>query len=277
MTEFDRQYQELVDKIMVNGFEEINERTQTFVKALPGETMEIHPEDGFPLLTLRRIPIKLFVAEQVWYLTGSRRPSELLTQYTQIWNEFTNPGGGLPTAYGFRWRQYFGRDQVDSLVKHLEEERSSRQAVVVTWDPATDGLSPLKKKNVPCPYSFTVNILGDQLHLHNIVRSNDMMLGCPHDAAGFALLQSILAARLNAKVGKYTHSISNAHVYGTHYEGAQELIRRTNDHKKVTFIAKPDYYERAKSGDIELIKEIVEQLEDQYQPSPPIRGMKVVG
>src|SRR5438445_673014 len=79
----------------------------------------------------------------------------------------------------------------------LETDPSSRQGVVVAWDPGADGLEPQQtRKNVPCPYTFTVNIIGGALHLHNILRSNDMMLGCPTDVAGFALLQRILAARL---------------------------------------------------------------------------------
>src|SRR5512147_2341129 len=114
MTEFDAAYQGLVRRIMTDGIEEVNARTGHAVRALPGLTIEV--ERGFPLLTLRRIPLRVFIAEQVWFLTGSRRPEESLRQFTKIWDEFTNINGVLPTAYGYRWRRHFGRDQIGKLV-----------------------------------------------------------------------------------------------------------------------------------------------------------------
>jgi thymidylate synthase len=124
MTEFDRVYRELIRRVMAEGYEERNERTGHSVRALPGMTLEV--SQGFPLLTLRRIPVRMFVAEQVWFLTGSRRPDESLRQFTKIWDEFTNLDGVVPTAYGYRWRQHFTRDQIAGLVALLERDPSSR-------------------------------------------------------------------------------------------------------------------------------------------------------
>lgn len=277
MTPFDKKYQNALKQILENGIEEINERTKHGVKAVPGMTIEVEPEDGFPLLTLRKIPVKIFVAEQVWFLTGSRQPSDLLNKYTKIWDDFTNLDGVVTTAYGYRWKHHFGRDQIGLLVKLLQKEPSSRHGVVVTWDQASDGLNPnLKKANVPCPYTFTVNIIGGKLHMHNIVRSNDMILGAPHDIAGFALLQRILAAKLGIEVGKYTHSISNAHIYDIHYAGAQEIIERRNTHTKVEVTIKKDDYDKARKGDEKIIERIVTEIDGQYNPLPPIKGLKIV-
>lgn len=277
MTEFDRQYQVILQEIMTKGVEEVNQRTGHAVKALPGKTIEIEPEDGFPILTLRKIPVRIFTAEQVWFLTGSRKPAEFLSQFTKIWDDFTNDDGAVTTAYGYRWRHHFGRDQIAGLIEALESEPSSRQAVVVTWDQSNDGLnSKTKKANVPCPYSFTVNIIGEKLHMHNIVRSNDMILGCPHDAAGFALLQHILAARLGVKVGKYTHSISNAHIYDIHYGVANQLINATNEHPPVFFQAEKHFFERAEKGDKSLVEEMVAKINEQYSPLPSIKGLEIV-
>jgi len=275
MTQFDRAYRELIRRIMADGYEERNARTGHAVRALPGLTIEV--DAGFPLLTLRRIPIRMFVAEQVWFLTGSRRPEDLLQQFTKIWDEFTNLNGVIPTAYGYRWRRHFGRDQIAELVSLLERDPSSRQAVVVAWDPGEDGLDAKRpRKNVPCPYSFTVNIMGGALHLHNVVRSNDMLLGCPADVAGFALLQRMLAARLGMRVGKYTHSISNAHIYDIHYEAARALIEREHEHPEIALELAPDAMERAERGDFALVEEIERQLAGQYHPLPPIPGIKIV-
>lgn len=277
MTKFDEIYQEMLSKIVKDGIEETNQRTGHKVKALPGLTFSIDiSKDGFPLLSLRKIPIRIFVAEQMWFIMGSRKPEDFLREHTKIWDDFTNPGDVVTVAYGYRWRKHFGRDQLGLLVKLLQEEPSSRHGVIVTWDPAGDGLGGIAKKNIPCPYTFSVNIIGGKLHLHNIVRSNDMILGVPHDVAGFALLQCMLAQKLGVKPGVYTHSISNAHIYDVHYEAAKELIKRKNDHKKVTLDLPPNSYDRSEKRDPLLHEEITKNLLDQYHPGEAITGLKIV-
>lgn len=274
MTQFDKVYQDAILRILNEGIEEYHERTGMKVKAVPGLT--IQTDFGFPILTLRKIPVKLFVAEMVWFISGGKDPDEFLSKYTKIWDDFREKDGTIAAAYGHRWRHHFGRDQIVGLVKLLEKEPTSRHGVVVTWDPADDGLiDGTKKKNVPCPYTFTVNIIGDKLHLHSIVRSNDMMLGAPHDVPGFSLLQYLLAAKLGVKPGVYTHSISNAHIYENHYDQAWELLDRENSHPPIIFEPKPDYLDRALRGDESLIEEIFDILSEQYKPKPAVKKMKI--
>ncbi len=277
MLAFDSIYQGLLSQIMTHGIREVNERTGHETATVPGLTFSIDLEkDGFPLLTLRKIPIKLFVAEQIWFLTGSRDPNEFLHGFTKIWDDFTNPAGIVTVAYGYRWRHHFGRDQIGDLVAHLKKNPSSRHGVVVAWDPASDGLGGVKRANVPCPYTFTVNIIGGRLCMNSIVRSNDMILGFPHDVAGFAVLQSMLAQELGVRQGIYSQSISNAHVYDTHYDAAEELIHRSNDHQKIELSLPEHSFERAEKADVALAEEIVKSLEDQYTPLPPIKGLKII-
>ena len=277
MTQFDTQYQQAIRNIMTNGIAVHNERTGHQIKALPGLTLELDIDKEFPLLTLRKIPIKLFVSEMIWFLTGSNRPDQFLNRFTSIWNDFIEPDGTIAAAYGYRWRKHFGRDQLKDLIDHLSEFPGSRQAVVTAWDPADDGLgSGTPKKNVPCPFVYTANIIGGKLHLHHVIRSNDMMLGNPHDVAGFALLQCILAAKLNVLPGKLTVSISNAHIYDIHYDQAEKLINRTHMHSPQQFTAQTDHFDRAESGDENLVHEIVESLSNNYNPLPAIKGLKIV-
>lgn len=277
MTNFDKIYQKIVSEIMKSGIEELSERTGLKTKTLPGLHFSTDLEkDGFPLLTLRKIPIKMFVAEQIWFLSGARKPEDFLNDYTRIWDDFENPGGVVTVAYGYRWRKHFGRDQIKLLVNLLKKEPSSRHGVVISWDPGSDGLSLVKKKNVPCPFAFTVNIVGGRLHFHNIVRSNDIILGVPADVAGFALLAYILAEELGVKPGIYSHSISNAHIYENHYEGAKEIIKRKNSHKKIEFKTPKNSLERAMKKDHTLATEIINQIKDQYKPSEKITGLKIV-
>ena len=277
MAKFDTLYQEMLKRIVNEGVREVNKRTGHEVKAIPGMHFSIDIEkDGFPLLTLRKIPIKMFVAEQVWFISGARKPADFLREFTKIWDAFTNPADTVTVAYGYRWRKHFGRDQLGRLVKHLKDDPTSRHGVVITWDPAEDGLGGTIRKNVPCPFAFTVNIIGGRLNMHNIVRSNDMVLGFPSDVAGFALLQCILAQKLGVKPGVYSHSISNAHVYDNQYDAVTELLKRKSAHKALHLTLPKNAYDKAEKKDPKLVTQIVENLSTQYVPLAPITGLQIV-
>lgn len=272
---YNQQYQDMLREIMENGYEEVNQRTGHKVKSIPGMTLEVDGE--FPLLSLRKVPIRIFVAEQIWFISGSRRPDEFLQQFTKIWDDFSNPNGVVSAAYGYRWRHHFKRDQLDKLITLLEDDQSSRHGVISMWDPATDGLeAKALRKNVPCPFIFVVNIIGGRLNLHLVVRSNDMILGFPHDVGGFALLQRFLAARLDVEVGKFTQSISHAHIYDIHYDAAWEMIERKTPEEKIEISLRKDAFKRAENQDVDLVKEIVDELKGQYKPLDKIKGLKIV-
>lgn len=277
MTRFDDIYQGLLKRILNEGIRQTSARNRHDTVALPGLHFS-HDigKDGFPLLTLRKIPVKMFVAEQIWFIAGARKPADFLRDYTKIWDSFTNPGGVVTVAYGYRWRKHFGRDQLGLLIDLLKKDPSSRHAVVVTWDPAQDGLGGTKKANVPCPYTFTVNIIGGRLHLHNIVRSNDMVLGFPSDVAGFALLQTILAQKLGCEPGMYSHSISNAHIWDNQFDAARELVARTNEHANIHIALPKNVFDRAERRDSKLVDEIAGPITAQYEPLAQISGMQIV-
>ncbi len=276
MASFDLQYRDAIRRIMTEGDEVFSHRTGLSTKAIPGMLFESKFEDGFPLLTLRKIPIKIFVAEMVWFLMGSQRPDEFLQTYTRIWDDFTHEDGTVPAAYGYRWRKHFGRDQIACLLDHLTDEPTSRQGVVIYWDAADDSLgSPNKKLNVPCPYTFTANIINGKLNLHVTSRSTDMMLGLPHDVAGHALLQYVFAQKLGVKPGKLTFVTSHAHIYSNHYEQAMEIIDREPAHAPVNITLPDNAFSRAEQGDHALVEEILSQLQSQYQPQKPLKKMQI--
>lgn len=272
MTQFDKVYQNLVKDILENGIEDKNSRSGYVCKAIPGAHFNLDLSKGFPLLTLRKLPLKIFVAEQIWFLQGENNPA-WLRPYTKIWDDFIEEDGKV-TSYGYRWRKHFGRDQLGELIKHLKEKPTSRHGVVIAWDPNEDGLTAEPKKNVPCLFSFVVNIIGGKLCMHNVVRSNDVFLGLPHDVAGFALLQHIIAQEIGVEVGTYSHSISNAHFYSDQYEAARELSKRKSNHKEIQLHLPKNSLERAEEGDPELINEIVNDLKKQYHPLEAIKGIR---
>ncbi len=277
MAKFDQIYKSMLSEILSKGAREVNERTGHEIAALPGLSFSIDIEkDGFPALALRKIPTKIFIAEQIWFVSGARKPEIFLRNFTKIWDDFTNPGDVVTVAYGYRWRKHFGRDQLGKLVSLLSKEPSSRHGVVVTWDQSSDGLGGVNRGNVPCPYTFTVNIIAGRLNLMNVVRSNDMILGFPHDVAGFAFLQLMLAQKLGVKPGIYTHIIANAHIYDIHYAAAKELISRPADHAKIKLTLPENSYDRAEKKDIELVEEVNELLTQQYKPGSSIKGLKIV-
>lgn len=274
MLNFNQQYINVLKEIMFKGYIDINERTGVEVKALPGINIQVDLQKEFPLVSLRKIFPKSAIAEVMWFISGEKNTNVFLSDHTKIWDLFKEENGEVETAYGYRWRHHFGRDQLKELVNLLKKEPTSRHGVIVTWDPSDDGLLGPKKKNVPCPFTFTVNIMESKLHLHNIIRSNDMVLGFPTDVATFSLLTLILAQELEVKPGIYTHSISNAHIYNNHYKGVKEMI------KKQPFIMDPfslpkDCYNRAKDLDETLFKELIEIFNSNYSSYKFMKGLTI--
>ena len=276
MLPFDQQYQDTIKNIAQNGIEETNQRTGQKTKSLPGITIQTDLSDSFPILTLRKLPLKIFIAEQIWFIMGSRKPDEFLSKYTKIWDAFTNIGGVVTTSYGHRMRHHFGRDQLKLLIDLLKKDPTSRHGVIMYWDPADDGLGGRTKQNVPCPYTWTANIIGGKLNFHLMQRSCDMFLGFPHDYAGHALMAQILAAHLQVEPGIITHSISNAHIYENQYQAIDTLISRKNNHNPIKLNCKKNYFNRAEKADHQLVTDIYKQIKKQYHPDPAIKNIKVV-
>jgi len=272
MTEFDKKYKELVKNVLDNGIETLNERSGFYCKAIPGAHLNININKGFPLLSLRKIFIKTFIAEQVWFLMGENDP-KWLNKYTKIWNDFIEEDGKV-TSYGYRWRKHFKRDQINELIKHLKDKPGSRQGVVIAWDPVEDGLTAKLKKNVPCLIAFTINIIDNKVCLHNILRSQDVFLGMPYDIAGFAFLQHVIAQELGLPVGVYSHSISNAHLYSDQYTAASDLLKSESYQEEINLELPVNTFKRAESGDESLIEEIEEVLSRQYKPLRIVKGIK---
>src|SRR6195952_4005794 len=107
MARFDEIYQDMLTRLMKDGVREVNARTGHETAALPGLNFSIDLEtEGFPLLSLRKIPTKIFIAEQIWFISGARKPEIFLREFTKIWDDFTNPGDVVTVAYGYRWRKH---------------------------------------------------------------------------------------------------------------------------------------------------------------------------
>ena len=278
MNDFDIQYKDLVNSILNTGVEEFNQRTGKHVKILAGGYHAFHLDlnQGFPLLSLRDINIKNFIAEVLWFIAGSQ-DLNLLREFSKAWNLFSdydNPDK-VSNAYGHMWRKYFGRDQLQLVIDELARDPSSRQCVVVGWNPAEDALGTTKKPNVPCVPMFMVNIIDNKLNLTTVWRSEDVYFGLPHDVTGFALLQMIIAQKLNVGLGYLHHIINHAHIYDNQFENCEILVQRESQHPPIKFELPENVYDRSQVWNPELVQEMIEIISSQYSPQEKLKHVKV--
>lgn len=273
MNEFDKIYKSIVKDIYENWIEELNERTWLKTKIKTWIHFNLRSEN-FPLLSLRKIPLKLFISEQIWYLRWEKE-LDFFQKFSRIWDDFKENDNTVESWYWYRWRNFFARDQIDSLIKMLQNEPSSRQWVIITWDPNSDWLSSPKKKNTPCVPMWVANIVNNELNFHIVFRSNDVMLWLPHDVAWFALLQHILAQKLWVKVWWLHYTISHAHIYENHYNQANELLLRSNKHQNVKLMIPDNTFDNIFNNWEEIVEEIFNNLSSQYSPLPSLWKMQI--
>lgn len=272
MKNYNNQYGDLIKKIMLTGSNDYNMRTDSFVKALPGQSIQVDLHHGFPLLGLRRIPVRTFVAETLWMLTGEQSLTKLKV-HCGIWDDFAGEDNMLETSYGYRLRYHFARDQIKGLVDLMGAEGDSRHGVITPWSADEDGLGKMgvPRANIPCWTSFQTFVSSGRIHGHVVFRSNDMILGHPTDFASFALFLMIIAQASGRMPGTLTIAIGNCHLYRNHLATAYELIDRAREHElpvvKLTSNMLPDYiYDRVtQTGEIDLIvNELVDKINQTY-------------
>ena len=226
-------YRGLLSSTLRHGVTETNARTGAKIKLVPGGT-------AFTLdLTTERLPLAgnrayfphVAAAEVAWQLLGTQDPTFILRHAPKLWSKFLEeeqdddrdgfPRMILKTAYGYRWRDHFGRDQLRRCVDQLKGNPTNRQLVVMAWDPATDGCGGSQPKNVPCPLGFAVNRFGDDLHMSVFVRSSDIFVGLPYDVMAYALTLDAIAASVGCRPGSLHFSLAHAHLYETHWLAAK--------------------------------------------------------
>lgn len=224
-------YEDLLKQVMNHGVTELNARTGAHVRALPNQVVEIDCGIALPTCGLRRVFPHVAAAELAWTLSG-KKSIQWLVNYTKMWNNFQEEDGTIEAAYGYRWRTHFKRDQLFQAIDALRQDRSSRQVVVLAWDPAEDGLMARKKKNVPCPLGFSINIIGNKLNMGVYVRSSDLVVGLPYDVMHYALLLDAIREELAMTTadwrdlvrGSLMMTLTHAHVYDQHFDLAWRML-----------------------------------------------------
>lgn len=217
MTDFSTEYCDLLNRIG-EGIVERNERTGADITVLPGGTAFSVDLDAVPVAGNRRYWPKLAAAELAWQVLGTTHAGFIMKHAPRLWGKFVDATGHVSTAYGYRWRHYFGRDQLALAVDELRRDPTNRQVYVSAWDPGRDGLRPpeLSPPNIPCPVGFSLNVVNDRLHCSVFIRSSDVFMGLPYDVMCYALLTDAVAAQLDKPPGTLHVTLAHAHIYDVH-------------------------------------------------------------
>lgn len=208
--------------------EQVNARTGHKIKVGRGGTaFRVDLSDGIlPTVGVRKLFPKSAAAEVAWYLSGEQDVT-WMRRHAPLWDKFVEEDRTtVLSAYGYRWRKHFGRDQIGQALDALRKDPSDRRVYISAWDPAMDGLGAHGQRNVPCPTSFNLYIIDGELHSSLYLRSSDVFVGLPYDVMGHALLMDALAAELGPHVlpGVMHVTLAHAHLYEDHYEMAKQCV-----------------------------------------------------
>ncbi len=230
-----REYLDLAERVLTHGTLKKN-RTGVDTVSSFAEHYVIDLSNGFPLLTTKRVNFKAMLHEVLWYLSGEDHIRNL-RQHTRIWDAWADESGNLDTAYGRYWRRFpsaqvnpeTGKyevveiDQIRQVIHLLKTDPNSRRMVVTAWEPG----NALSSKLPPCHHTFAFNVQGSKLNCHLTQRSGDIAVGIPFNLAAYALLTQILAQESGFELGRFSHTIIDAHIYLNHIDGLKEQLKRT--------------------------------------------------
>ena len=242
---FHEAYRGLLSELMNHGVTEVNERTKTEIKMLQGaHSFKLDLSDGrLPVAGNRRYYPHVAAAETAWQFMGTKDPKFILGKAPKLWSKFlededftftdmdnhgevtrTERRSVLKTAYGYRWRHAFGRDQLELAVHELKTNPTNRQLFISAWDPRSDGLGGPQPKNIPCPVGFTVSRFGNDLHMAVFIRSSDVFVGLPYDVMGYALTADAIAATVGLRPKTLHFTLAHAHLYKPHWNATKACL-----------------------------------------------------
>jgi len=221
-----KQYLDLLNHIVETGVEK-GDRTGTGTKSVFGYQMRFNLEDGFPLVTTKKVHMKSIVHELLWFLNGDTNIAYLNSNGVSIWNEWADENGDLGHIYGHQWRSWPGPDgktfdQISEVVRSLKNNPDSRRHIVSAWNVAEVPDMALP----PCHVMFQFYVANGKLSCHLYQRSADVFLGVPFNIASYALLTMMMAQVTGYKPGEFVHSLGDTHIYLNHLEQVKLQLSR---------------------------------------------------
>ncbi|MBE6298880.1 MAG: thymidylate synthase [Bacteroidales bacterium] len=221
-----KQYLDLLQRVLDEGVVK-SDRTGTGTTSVFGHQMRFKMEDGFPLLTTKKLHLKSIIYELLWFLKGDTNAKYLQDNGVRIWNEWADPDGNLGHIYGYQWRSwpdYKGGhiDQISEVVETIKNNPDSRRIIVCSWN-----VADLPNMNLPpCHCFFQFYVADGKLSLQLYQRSADIFLGVPFNIASYALLLKMMAQVTGLKEGDFVHTLGDAHIYNNHMEQVQLQLSR---------------------------------------------------
>lgn len=222
-----KQYLNLLDRILSEGVKK-GDRTGTGTLSVFGNQMRFNLEEGFPLLTTKKLHLKSIIYELLWFLKGDTNVKYLQEHGVRIWNEWADENGDLGPVYGHQWRSwpdYKGGtiDQITNVLEQIKNNPNSRRMIVSAWNPAEVDDMALP----PCHCLFQFYVADGKLSLQLYQRSADTFLGVPFNIASYALLLMMMAQVTGLKPGEFIHTTGDTHLYLNHLEQAKLQLTRT--------------------------------------------------
>lgn len=257
-----RAYLDLLDAILTRG-DEKSDRTGTGTLSLFGWQSRYDLQQGFPLLTTKKLHTKSIIHELIWFLRGDTNIAYLKDNGVSIWDEWADENGDLGPVYGKQWRRWEapdGRsiDQIANLVEMIRNNPDSRRMLVSAWNPAEiEGMAL-----PPCHSLFQFYVSKGRLSCQLYQRSADVFLGVPFNIASYALLTHMIAHVTGLEVGEFVHTMGDAHLYRDHLDAAREqLSRKPRPLPRLVLVDPPDRLEDFTAAHFRI---------DDYDPHPHI-------
>lgn len=222
-----QQYQDLLKHILTNGIKK-TDRTGTGTISTFGYQMRFNLQDGFPLLTTKKVHLKSVIHELLWFLAGDTNIKYLNDNGVRIWDEWAKPNGDLGPVYGAQWRSWHthdGRviDQITNLIHDIKKTPDSRRLIVSAWNVGELDQMAL----MPCHTLFQFYVANNKLSCQLYQRSADVFLGVPFNIASYALFTMMVAQVCGLELGDFIHSFGDVHIYNNHLEQVNLQLTRT--------------------------------------------------
>ncbi len=220
------QYLDLLSHVLHNGIRK-DDRTGTGTISTFGYQMRFNLQEGFPLLTTKKIHLKSIIHELLWFISGDTNVRYLQENGVRIWNEWADENGELGRIYGYQWRSWTSPnnghiDQLQQVIRNLKENPNSRRHIVSAWN-----VGDLDKMNLPpCHILFQFYVANGKLSCQLYQRSADIFLGVPFNIASYALLTMMIAQVTGLEAYEFVHTLGDSHIYLNHIEQVKEQLKR---------------------------------------------------
>lgn len=220
------QYEQLLKHIYETGTFK-SDRTGTGTRSIFGAQLRFNLQEGFPLITTKKVHLKSIIHELLWFIKGETNTKYLKDNGVSIWDEWANENGELGPVYGYQWRSWPAAngvyiDQLSEVIDTIKKNPDSRRMIVSAWNVADLNKMAL----MPCHAFFQFYVADGKLSCQLYQRSADMFLGVPFNIASYAFLTHMIAQVCNLEVGDFIHTFGDAHIYSNHFEQVELQLSR---------------------------------------------------